>query len=50
MFVESAKSLFKTLLVTMLSISSILFFSSITLVGTGNATDDFYDVVVLIVG
>jgi N-acyl-D-aspartate/D-glutamate deacylase len=34
-------------LLAMLSASLILFFSSIMFVGTGNATEDFYDVVVL---
>ena len=41
------KRLLSLRLVAMLSIGSILVFSGMAFVGTGNATEDFYDVVVL---
>src|SRR5882672_9021125 len=50
LFVESAmtaKSLPKTRLVAMLSVSLILVFSGMMLLATGSATEEFYDVVVL---
>src|SRR5258705_23825 len=40
-------TLLKMRLLAMLSASSILFFAGITLPGTGNATEEIYDVVVL---
>jgi len=50
MFAEiamTAKRFFHTRLLAMLSASSILFFSGIMFLSTGNAADDYYDVVVL---
>ena len=43
----TAKSLLKKRLIAMLSASSIFFFSGMMFLATGNATADFYDVVVL---
>jgi len=42
----TAKQLLTPRVIAMLSIISMLFFSSITFVGTGNATEELYDVVV----
>jgi len=43
----TAKQFFHMRLLAMLSASSILFFSGIMFLSTGNAGDDYYDVVVL---
>src|SRR6266511_1623470 len=43
----AAKQLLKTRLLAMLSAGSIIFFSGIMFLPTGNATEEFYDVVVL---